>query len=683
MPVMGVEEENQFALCDGGLLGVIHQLQSANLLVDSNGNSSSTEQRNMKLKPALAKQVAAAAVKRAKETARNQSPGERQVCRPRVAPLEIKELVLGKLLGVGGFSYVYEIKAFDLSASTAVPAGSNSALQRIGGKSSLKHRPLCYNKAQRKSRQFLSQHAVRSRRERTNRKNYDTTSEEWGSHEEITYRGSESSIDTSERGSKQPLPHSKHVGSAEDSSPSIENENDEQGETTAAATGETPGSQEVPRYAIKHLKRSLLNTPEKFARAAMDLACEAEMLLCLDHPNIVKLRGWSGHGPSSYRSGDNDAYFLVIDRLVETLQDQVYSWRRRWKRIHRRGILEQQSIPTKGPGKMLAQLFQKCLPSRKELPQEHQQQSSSKESSASFPHGSEGTIKEASIHGGSTHCQDYHHSLQQQLDSLLIERLLAANDIASAVEYLHEKRIIYRDLKTTNVGIDIRGNIKLFDFGLSRYLPAPITGEVDEVYTMSHVGTRRYTAPEVTVQRGGAEYNLKADVYSFGVVLWEILSMSSPTAHRICAATGALIEQQTLNSCPCWPLELQNLTSRLLNPEHPKRPTMACVLISLQDVIRNLSVDRAGVSSSLTSMQYTDAADPQDHRLGFSPRQRRRSTFRLDSFNLEDLIEIEDLKATDSMEDSKTASLQDGDQSTSIAGSSITSASWTTISSRS
>jgi serine/threonine protein kinase len=54
---------------------------------------------------------------------------------------------------------------------------------------------------------------------------------------------------------------------------------------------------------------------------------------------------------------------------------------------------------------------------------------------------------------------------------LFAGRLQVGRDIASALSYLHEHGVIYRDLKPGNIGFDANSVVKLFDFGLSRELP--------------------------------------------------------------------------------------------------------------------------------------------------------------------------------------------------------------------
>lgn len=99
---------------------------------------------------------------------------------------------------------------------------------------------------------------------------------------------------------------------------------------------------------------------------------------------------------------------------------------------------------------------------------------------------------------------------------LFVGRLQIVRDIASALAYLHKCRIIYRDLKPENVGIDSNGMVKLLDFGLA--------GECnrDQVHRQRRVGSPRYMAPESFL---GRPYDRSVDVFALSVVLWEVLSL--------------------------------------------------------------------------------------------------------------------------------------------------------------
>ena len=78
-------------------------------------------------------------------------------------------------------------------------------------------------------------------------------------------------------------------------------------------------------------------------------------------------------------------------------------------------------------------------------------------------------------------------------------------------EHLHERNIIYRDLKPENVMIDLEGYPKLIDFGTAKIL---------KTRTYSIVGTPHYMAPEVIK---GTGYGLSADIWSIGVILYEFV----------------------------------------------------------------------------------------------------------------------------------------------------------------
>uniref|UniRef100_A0A7S2E889 Protein kinase domain-containing protein n=1 Tax=Trieres chinensis TaxID=1514140 RepID=A0A7S2E889_TRICV len=74
------------------------------------------------------------------------------------------------------------------------------------------------------------------------------------------------------------------------------------------------------RYAIKCISDSVKENPKMFVQAAMDMAVETQFLSVFDHPNIIKLRA-VGQGDMF----DKD-YFLVMDRLFDTLCERIERW---------------------------------------------------------------------------------------------------------------------------------------------------------------------------------------------------------------------------------------------------------------------------------------------------------------------------------------------------------------------
>lgn len=170
--------------------------------------------------------------------------------------------------------------------------------------------------------------------------------------------------------------------------------------------------------------------------------------------------------------------------------------------------------------------------------------------------------------------------------TFLAKRLTVAYDVASAISYLHDLNIIYRDLKPNNIGFDVRGDAKLFDFGLAIEFDDDKTKNGAFKLT-GDTGTIRYMAPEVSLSQ---PYTETADVYSFGIILWQICKLELPYKE----STDDQVERKVVHCGyrpkidPQWP----NSVRRLLQDcfaSNPRRPQMDVVCDVLRREISELS----------------------------------------------------------------------------------------------
>ena len=76
----------------------------------------------------------------------------------------------------------------------------------------------------------------------------------------------------------------------------------------------------------------------------------------------------------------------------------------------------------------------------------------------------------------------------------LAQRLDVALGIARGLEYLHRHRVIYRDIKAANIGIDFHGAVKILDFGIAREIEPDCVGSDDRYRLTAMAGTLRYVS---------------------------------------------------------------------------------------------------------------------------------------------------------------------------------------------
>lgn len=106
-------------------------------------------------------------------------------------------------------------------------------------------------------------------------------------------------------------------------------------------------------------------------------------------------------------------------------------------------------------------------------------------------------------------------------ETLPIKKVLdIAVQVCEGLTAAAEKGVVHRDIKSDNILLTPKNQIKIMDFGLAKFKGA---GQLTQ--TGSTVGTAAYMSPE---QASGEEVDHRSDIFSFGVVLYELLTGKLP-----------------------------------------------------------------------------------------------------------------------------------------------------------
>jgi serine/threonine protein kinase/tetratricopeptide (TPR) repeat protein len=130
------------------------------------------------------------------------------------------------------------------------------------------------------------------------------------------------------------------------------------------------------------------------------------------------------------------------------------------------------------------------------------------------------------------------HSDRERLD--LGARIALFLQVCEGVQHAHQKGVIHRDIKSSNVLVEVqdgRALPKIIDFGLAKVLSQSKHLDAGLTQAGSPIGTPEYMSPE-QLELEGTSVDTRTDVYALGILLYELLVGSRPFAARVILESG-------------------------------------------------------------------------------------------------------------------------------------------------
>lgn len=173
-----------------------------------------------------------------------------------------------------------------------------------------------------------------------------------------------------------------------------------------------------------------------------------------------------------------------------------------------------------------------------------------------------------------------------------------ALDAAEGIAFLQSRRIIHRDIKSSNILLDKENRAKLCDFGFATEIDTYTTksdGNTDEskARRKSYCGTDAYMAPEMFLDE---DYDESVDIFSYGVVLMEILCCRQANADgflmRLPQYKFRVSTSEFQDALPAsCPPALARLAEQCVAFEPHDRPRITDIVSALQGVLSDKQCD--------------------------------------------------------------------------------------------
>ncbi|NXT28512.1 NEK4 kinase, partial [Syrrhaptes paradoxus] len=167
---------------------------------------------------------------------------------------------------------------------------------------------------------------------------------------------------------------------------------------------------------------------------------------------------------------------------------------------------------------------------------------------------------------------DLYHKLKEQKGKLLPENQVVEwfVQIAMALQYLHEKHILHRDLKTQNVFLTRTNIIKVGDLGIAKVLE----NQYDMASTL--IGTPYYMSPELFSNK---PYNYKSDVWALGCCVYEMATLKHAfNAKDMNSLVYRIIEGKLPPMPKDYSPQLVEIIRTMLSKKPEERPSVKSIL---------------------------------------------------------------------------------------------------------
>ncbi|XP_067306854.1 serine/threonine-protein kinase Nek3 [Pseudorasbora parva] len=164
--------------------------------------------------------------------------------------------------------------------------------------------------------------------------------------------------------------------------------------------------------------------------------------------------------------------------------------------------------------------------------------------------------------------------IRQQKDVLFSEDMILKwfTQMCLGTKYIHDQRVLHRDLKSKNIFLTDSGTVKVGDFGSACTLNSA------KAYAQTYVGTPYYVSPEIWDNK---PYNNKSDVWSLGCVLYELCTLQHPFQARSWKSLILKVCRGTYAPLPShFPYELHYLIKHMFKTNPRDRPSIHTILSS-------------------------------------------------------------------------------------------------------